>query len=282
MNRKQAYISLILALSVCGVAVSYAQQTAKQPPAAATAGATTTGTGTVSVNGVVIPKSRIDMLVKAQAAQGRPESPELVAAVKDQLILLELVSQEAAKKGLEKNPDVATRIAMGKQQVLADAYVQEYVKNNPVSDDQLKGEYEKFKGQLGDKEYKPSHILVEKEDEAKAIIEQLKKGGDFAKLAKEKSKDTGSKENNGDLDWGPSARFVQPFADALKTLQKGQYTQTPVQTNFGYHIIKMDDIRDLKAPSFDEVKDNFRQRVQQQQVQKMLADLKSKAKIVDK
>src|SRR4249920_1730613 len=104
MNRKQAYISLILALSVCGVAVSYAQQTAKQPPAAATAGATTTGTGTVSVNGVAIPKSRIDMLVKAQAAQGRPESPELVAAVKDQLVLLELVSQEAAKKGLEKNP----------------------------------------------------------------------------------------------------------------------------------------------------------------------------------
>jgi len=166
--------------------------------------------------------------------------------VKDQLVLLELVSQEAAKKGMEKNPDVATRIAMGKQQVLADAYVQEYVKNNPVSDDQLKGEYEKFKGQLGDKEYKPSHILVEKEDEAKGIIDQLKKGGDFAKLAKEKSKDTGSKENGGDLDWGPPARFVQPFADALKTLQKGQYTQAPVQTNFGYHIIKLDDVRDLK------------------------------------
>ena len=158
MNRKQAYISLILALSVCGVAVSYAQQTAKP---AATAGASS---GAVSVNGVTIPKSRIDMLVKAQAAQGKPESPELVAAVKDQLVLLELVSQEAAKKGLEKNPDVATRIAMGKEQVLADAYVQEYVKNNPVSDDQLKSEYEKFKGQLGDKEYKPSHILVEKED----------------------------------------------------------------------------------------------------------------------
>jgi peptidyl-prolyl cis-trans isomerase C len=275
MNRKQAYVSLILALGVCGVAVSYAQQAAK-PAAGASTGSTT-----VSVNGVAIPKNRIDMLVKAQAAQGRAESPELVAAVKDQLVLLELVSQEAAKKGMEKNPDVATRIAMGKQQVLADAYVQEYVKNNPVSDDQLKGEYEKFKGQLGDKEYKPSHILVEKEDEAKAIIDQLKKGGDFAKLAKEKSKDTGSKENGGDLDWGPPARFVQPFADAVKTLQKGQYTQTPVQTNFGYHIIKLDDVRDLKAPSFDEVKDNFRQRVQQQQVQKMLSDLKAKAKIVD-
>ena len=275
MNRKQAFISLILALGVCGVAVSYAQQAAKPAAGGASSG------GTVSVNGVAIPKSRIDLLVKAQAAQGKPESPELIAAVKDQLVLLELVSQEAAKKGMEKNPEIATRIAMGKQQILADAYVQDYVKSNPVSDDQLKGEYEKFKAQLGDKEYKPSHILVDKEDEAQPIIEQLKKGGDFAKIAKEKSKDTGSKENGGDLDWGPAARFVQPFADALKNLPKGQYTQTPVQTNFGYHVIKMDDIRDLKAPSFEEVKDNFRQRVQQQQVQKMLAELKAKAKIVD-
>lgn len=273
MKKLQAYISLALALAVFGVAGVYAQQTAK--PAAAAAG------GGVSVNGVAIPKTRIDAMVKTQAAQGKPESPELVAAVKDQMVMLELVTQEALKKGLEKNPDVATRLALGRQQILAEAFVQDYVKANPVSDAELKKEYETYKGSLGDKEYKPRHILVDKEDDAKAIIEQLNKGGDFAAIAKEKSKDTGSKENGGDLDWGPAARFVGPFADALKTLPKGQVTQKPVQTNFGYHVIKMDDVRDLKAPAFDEVKDNFKNRVQQQQVQKMLADLKGKAKIVE-
>ncbi|MBA2690355.1 MAG: peptidylprolyl isomerase [Burkholderiales bacterium] len=273
MKKVQAYISLALAISVLGVAGVYAQQTAK-PAAAASSGG-------VSVNGVAIPKLRIDLLVKAQAAQGRPESPELTTAVKDQLVMLELVSQEAQKKGLDKSSEVATRLAMGRQQILADSYVQDYVKAHPVSDAELKKEYETFKGQLGDKEYKPRHILVEKEDDAKAIIERLNKGGDFAAIAKEKSKDTGSKDNGGDLDWGPAARFVGPFGDALKTLQKGQVTAKPVQTNFGFHVIKMDDVRDLKAPTFDEVKENFRNRLHEQQVQKMLAELRSKAKVVD-
>lgn len=272
MKKSQAYISLAIALAIFGVAGVYAQQATK--PAAAAAGG-------VTVNGVAVPKSRIELLVKSQAAQGKPESPELLNAVKDQVVLLELVSQEAAKKGLDKNSDVVTRITMGRQQVLADAYVQDYVKANPVSDAELKKEYEAFRAQLGDKEYKARHILVDKEDDAKAIIAELAKGGDFAKIAKEKSKDTGSAANGGELDWAPPAQYVGPFGEALKTLPKGQTTQKPVQTNFGYHVIKMDDVRDLKAPVFDEVKDNFRQRVQQQHVQKMLAELKSKAKIVE-
>lgn len=274
MKKSQAYISLALTIAVFSVAAVYAQQATK--PAASAA-----STGSVSVNGTAIPQSRIQAIVKAQAQQGRPESPELVNAVKDQLVMLELVSQEAKKKGLEKDSDVANRLAMSRQQILAEAFVQNYVKNNPVSDADLKKDYEAYKGQLGDKEYKPRHILVEKEDEANAIIEQLSKGGDFDKIAKEKSKDTGSKENGGDLDWGPAARFVGPFADALKTLQKGQVTPKPVHTQFGYHVIKMDDVRDMKQPTFDEVKDNLRNRKQQEQVQKMLADLRSKAKIVD-
>lgn len=273
MKKLQAYISLAIALAIFGVAGVYAQQATK--PAAAPAA------GGVSVNGVAIPKSRIDMMVKSQAAQGRPESPELVAAVKDQMVTLELASQEAAKKGLDKSPEVLTQIALSRQNILAQAYVQDYVKANPVSDADLRKEYEAFKAQLGDKEYKARHILVDKEDDAKAIIAELQKGGDFAKIAKDKSKDTGSAANGGELDWAPPAQYVGPFGDALKTLPKGQITPTPVHTNFGYHVIKMDDIRDLKAPGFDEVKENFRQRVQQQQVQKMLADLKSKAKIVD-
>ena len=273
MKKSQAYISLAIALAVFGVAGVYAQQATKPAAAAATGG--------VSVNGVAIPKSRIDLMVKSQAAQGKPETPELVAAVKDQMVALELASQEAAKKGLDKNPEVVTQIALARQNILAQAFVQEYVKANPVGDAELKKEYETFRAQLGDKEYKARHILVDKEDDAKAIIAELAKGGDFAKIAKEKSKDTGSAANGGELDWAPPAQYVGPFGEALKTLSKGQTTQKPVQTNFGYHVIKMDDVRDLKAPGYDEVKENFRQRVQQQQVQKMLAELKSKAKIVD-
>ncbi|MES2354318.1 MAG: peptidylprolyl isomerase [Pseudomonadota bacterium] len=273
MKKSQAYLSLALTVAIFSVAGVYATQSNKAVAA--------TTIGNVSVNGVAIPQSRIDAIVKAQATQGRPESPEMVNAIKDKLIMLELVSQEARKKGLEKSATVQTQLAMSRQEILAEAYVQEYVKSNPLNDADLKKEYEAFKGQLGDKEYKPRHILVEKEDEAKAIIEQLNKGGDFDKIAKEKSKDTGSKENGGDLDWGPAGRFVGPFADAVKALQKGQVTPKPVQTNFGYHVIKLDDVRDLKAPAFEEVKDNFRTRMQQQQVQKMLAELRSKAKIVD-
>jgi peptidyl-prolyl cis-trans isomerase C len=273
MKKSHAYISLALTLSIFGVAGVYAQQASKSA---------TSPTGTVSVNGVTIPKNRIDLMVKAQAAQGRPESPELVNAVKNQLVLMELVSQEAAKKGIDKSSEVSTRLAMGRQQVLAEAYVQDYVKSHPVSDADVKKEYETIKGQMGDKEYKPRHILVKTEEEAKSIIEQLNKGGDFAKLAKEKSEDTGSKENGGDLDWAPPGRFVGPFADALKSLSKGQTTQKPVQTNFGFHVIKVEDIRDMKAPAFDEMKDSIRNQLQQQQVQKMIAELRSKAKIVEK
>ena len=273
MKKSQAYISLAIAVAIFGVAGVYAQQATK-PAAVATSGG-------VSVNGVAIPKSRIDMMVKSQVAQGRPESPDLVAAVKEQVVALELASQEAAKKGLDKNPEIVTQIALARQNILAQAFVQDYVKANPVSDTELKKEYDTFKAQLGEKEYKVRHILVDKEDDAKAIIAELAKGGDFAKIAKEKSKDTGSAANGGELDWAPPAQYVGPFADALKVLPKGQTTQKPVQTNFGFHVIRMDDIRDLKAPGFDEVKDNIRQRMQQQQVQKMLAELKTKAKIVD-
>ena len=276
MTTKQATISLALALGVFGVAGVYAQQQAAKPAPAAAPSA-----GGVTVNGVAIPAARIDMILKERAAQGQSNPPEIAQQVREQLINQELLAQAATKKGLNKSAEVQAQIALAQQNILGRAYVQDYLKANPVGDDALKADYEKLKAQLGDKEYKPRHILVEKEDEAKAIIADLGKGGDFAKTAKEKSKDTGSKENGGDLDWGPAGRFVAPFADALKTLPKGQVTKTPVQTNFGYHVILMDDVRDLKAPSFDEVKENLRQRAQQEQFSKMLAELRKSAKIVE-
>ena len=156
------------------------------------------------------------------------------------------------------------------------------VKARPITDAELQQQYEQFKGSMGTNEYKVKHILVDKEDDAKAIIAELNKGGDFAKLAKEKSKDPGSKDNGGDLDWGPSARYVKPFADAITSMQKGQTSAVPVKTDFGYHVIRLDDVRPLKVPEFSELKEQFRQRAQQQQIQKLVMELRQKAKVEER
>jgi peptidyl-prolyl cis-trans isomerase C len=177
---------------------------------------------------------------------------------------------------------VSTQMEMARQAVLIRAYFDDYVKANPVTEAQLKSNYAQYTAQLGDKEYKARHILVDSEDEAKKVVAALKAGENFDKLAKEKSKDTGSKDNGGDLDWGPAGRYVPEFANALKALQKGQTTDVPVKSPFGYHIIRLDDSRAMKVPTFDEVKENFRQRAQQEQVAKLVQDLKSKAKIEEK
>jgi peptidyl-prolyl cis-trans isomerase C len=232
-----------------------------------------------TVNGISIPQARIDLRVKAAAAQGQPDSPELRKAIREDMINLEVISQEAKKQGLDKNTDVIEQTALAKESVLVGAYVQDYVKSHPLSDDQLKQEYEKLKTNLGTKEYKVSHILVDSEDEAKAIIKQLGKKGNFEKIAKEKSKDAGSAEKGGSLGWAVPTNFVPPFANAMLSLKKGTYTKDPVKTQFGWHVIKMDDERSLKVPSFEELKPQIQQRLQQQQIQDMIADLRSKAKI---
>jgi peptidyl-prolyl cis-trans isomerase C len=171
---------------------------------------------------------------------------------------------------------------MARQAVLIRAYFDDFVKANPVTDAQLKTNYAQFVAQMGDMEYKARHILVDKEDDAKAIIVSLKRGEAFDKLAKEKSKDTGSKDNGGDLDWGPAGRYVPEFGNAMKALKKGETTDVPVKSPFGYHVIRLDDSRAMKVPTYEEVKDNFRQRAQQEQVAKLVQELKSKAKIDSK
>ena len=249
---------------------------------AATPAAASTGSGRIVVNGVVIPQSRIDAMNRELTQQGQPDSPERQNAVRDELVNREVIAQAAQKRGLDKNPDVASQMEMARQAVLVRALFEDEVKKNPITDAQLQQQYEQFKASMGTNEYKVRHILVDKEDDAKAIIAELNKGGDFAKLAKDKSKDPGSKDNGGDLDWGPSARYVKPFADAVTSMQKGQTTPAPVKTDFGYHVIRLDDIRPLQVPPFAELKDQFRQRAQQQQIQKLVGDLRSKAKIEDR
>lgn len=241
------------------------------------------GSGRIVVNGVTIPASRVDAMNKELTAQGQPESAERLAAVREELINREVLAQAAQKRGLEKNPDIQAQMEMARQAVLVRALFENEVKSNPISDADLQKQYEQFKGQMGTNEYKVAHILVDKEDEAKAIVDQLKKNpNDFAKIAKEKSKDPGSKDNGGDLDWGPSARYVKPFADAVQSQPKGQVSAAPVKTDFGYHIIRVDDVRPLKVPEFAELKEQFRQRAQQAQIQKMVMDLRSKAKIEER
>jgi peptidyl-prolyl cis-trans isomerase C len=236
----------------------------------------------LSVNGVTIPQSRIDAMNKELTAQGQPDTPERHNAVKEELVNREVLAQAAQRRGLDKNPDVQAQIEMARQAVLVRALFESEVKSNAISDADLQKQYEAFKGSMGSNEYKVSHILVDKEDEAKQIIAELNKGGDFAKLAKERSKDPGSKDNGGDLDWGPSARYVKPFADAVQAQQKGKISAAPVKTDFGYHVIRVDDVRPLKVPEFSELKEQFRQRAQQQQIQKLVMDLRSKAKIEEK
>jgi peptidyl-prolyl cis-trans isomerase C len=265
--------TLAVALVAGTFALGAVAQEKAAPKKAAAAG------GKIVVNGVTIPQSRIDMMNKELTASGQPDTPERQKAVREELINREVLVQAAQKRGLDKNAEVAAQMEMARQAVLVRALFENEVKANPITDLDLQKQYEDFKKSMGENEYKVRHILVDKEDEAKAIIAELGKGGDFAKLAKDKSKDPGSKDNGGDLDWGPSARYVKPFADAVMKLKKGELTTTPVKTDFGYHVIRLDDVRPLKVPAFDELKEQFRQRAQQQQVQKLVMELRGKAKV---
>jgi peptidyl-prolyl cis-trans isomerase C len=221
------------------------------------------------------PQPYFEFMLKQRTGQGQPDTPELRQAIRDELNTRELLVREAKKQGLDKTPGMKAEMDLTSQTVLVRAFMADYLKAHPVPDDVLHKEYDQIKSQMGDKEYKVRHILVEKEDEAKDIIAALQKGEKFEKLA-ERSKDTGSKANGGDLDWNVPANFVKPFADAMVGLQKGKFTTTPVQTQFGWHVIQLDDTRDAKVPGFDEVKPQLAQRMQGQVVEKYLKDLRAK------
>ena len=230
------------------------------------------------VNGKPVPSSRADAMVKQMATQGQQDTPQLRAMVKEELVNREILMQEADRQGLTNSPEVKSQMDMARQSIVIRALVQEYVKKNPVSDADMKAEYDKFKAQAGDKEYHARHILVEKEEDAKGIIAKLKGGAKFEDLAKQ-SKDPGSAANGGDLDWAPPTAFVKPFSDAMIALKKGEVTETPVKTQFGYHVIKLEDSRPAKVPTFDEVKPQIAESLQQQKLQAYQQELKKKAKI---
>jgi peptidyl-prolyl cis-trans isomerase C len=259
-----------LALAACG------------PKDAAKTGATATAAdpAAVTVNGVVIPTSMIDMMVKERTAQGQPDSPELRKAIIDNLTMQTLVASEAVKKGLDKTPETARQLEAVKTSILANAFVQDYLKNNPVTDEALKAEYDKIIASQGGKEYKARHILVAKEDEAKDIIAKLKKDvKSFEGMAKAKSMDPGSKANGGDLGWFDPRGMVPEFGAAVAKLEKGAFTQEPVKSQFGYHVILLEDSRAVTPPPLEQVKEQLKQQVQRTNLKKFLDDTKAKAKI---
>ncbi len=233
-----------------------------------------------TVNGKPIKQSLFDYIIKDATARGQKVDDNVRALVMNKLVSSELIVQEAQKSGMDKQTDFLAKQELMARELLVNTYLQDYIKKNPIDDAALKAEYDKFKAAIGDKEYKASHILVKTEQEAKDVIAQLAKGGDFAKIAKDKSLDS-SKDKGGDLGWFSPANMVRPFSDAVMKLQKGLYTTVPVQTQFGWHVIKLDDSRTAQPPAFDKVKDEIRNNLQKQQLEKLVADLRAKAKIVD-
>ena len=225
---------------------------------------------------VLYTQGQYDLLLKERLAQGGQDTPEIRNAVKEELNTRELLAREAKKAGLDKSTDVKTQMDLAAQTVLVRAYVTDWVKKNPIPDADLHKEYDAIKTQIGDKEYKVRHILVKTEDQAKEIISELQKGAKFDELAKARSEDPGSKEKGGDLDWNAPANFVKPFGDAMKATPKGKFTPQPVQTQFGWHVIEVDDVRDAKVPSFEEVKPQLQQRLQAQWLDKYFKDLRAK------
>ena len=231
------------------------------------------------VNGKAVPKSRLDSLAQQVAKSGRSVTPEMEGQLREEVIAREVFMQEAEKRGLSSSDDVKVQMELARQTILIRELFADFQKKNPVTDVELKAEYDKFAAANGGKEYKARHILVEKEAEAKEIIASLKKGGKFDDIAKKKSKDPGSGAKGGDLDWANPSSYVPEFNEALVKLNKGQTTDTPVKTQFGYHIIRVDDIRTAQLPSFEEVKPQIAQQMQQQKLAAFQEDLRKKAKV---
>jgi peptidyl-prolyl cis-trans isomerase C len=257
---KQYLLSAVAAAFLCAAAPAMAQNVA-------------------IVNGKPVPKSRVDTLAAQLVKSGRPVTPEMQGQLKDEVIAREVFMQEAQKRGLDATDDFKAQLELARQTLLIRELFTDYQKNNPVSDAEVKAEYDKFVAANGGKEYHARHILVAKEDEAKAIIASLKKGAKFEDIAKKQSKDPGSGANGGDLDWANAASYVPEFSSALVKLKKGQTTDVPVKSQFGWHVIRLDDVRQAQLPKLEEVKPQIAQQLQQQKLAKFQEDLRGKAKV---
>ncbi len=234
------------------------------------------------VNGKPVPKARADALLaqvsKQAESRGQQLPPDVDKRIRDKLVQDEIFVQEAEKRGLATTPDYKTQMEMARSAILIQALLADVEKKSPVTDAEIQTAYDDFKKQASGTEYRARHILVESEDQAKALIKQLNGGAKFEDLAKKNSKDPGSGENGGDLDFaGPNA-YVPEFSQAMVKLKKGEFTQEPVKTQFGWHIIKLEDTREAQFPALADVKPQIKQRLLQQKLAAFTEDLKTKAK----
>jgi peptidyl-prolyl cis-trans isomerase C len=231
-----------------------------------------------TVNGKALPKSEFDLYVSNMSRQsGRDVPEEQKSQLLDQYISMQLAAEEAEKAGIEKDPKVRDQLALARLQVLVDAGLQKYLEAHPVQETELRPEYDAQVAALP-REYHARHILVDDQAAAEAITKELKSGADFAKLAAKRSKDSSSK-SGGDLGWFTLDTMVKPFADAVKTMQPGQLTEQPVQSQYGWHVIKLEESRATSAPPFDEVKDRVKMIVQRKKLQSHLEELRKAAKV---
>ncbi|MBL8332711.1 MAG: peptidylprolyl isomerase [Rubrivivax sp.] len=230
------------------------------------------------VNGKPVPKARVDTLVQQAEKAGQKVSPEMMQQARDQVVLREIFVQEAERRGLQGSADYRAQMELARQSILIRQLFDDYRVKNPITDEAAKAEYDKFKAQATGQEFRASHILVEKEDEAKDLIKQIKGGAKFEDLAKKHSKDPGSGANGGDLDFAKADAYVPEFSKAMTGLKKGEMTETPVKSQFGFHIIRLDDTRDAQFPAFDDVKGQIKQRLEQVKMQQFQEDLRAKAK----
>lgn len=231
------------------------------------------------VNGKAVPTSRVEALSQQVAAQGKPVTPEMAAQIKEEVINREVFMQEAQKRGIDATDEYKTQFELARQAILIRALFADYQKKNPVTDADVKAEYDKFVASNGGKEYRASHILVETEDEAKKLIAEIKKGGKFADIAKKSSKDPGSGANGGDLDWANAGSYVKEFSDAMSKLEKGKMTDAAVKSQFGFHIIRLDDVRQAQLPPMEQVKPQISQQLVQQKLGAFQKEMRDKAKI---
>ena len=277
---------LIAAATLAAPALALAQADSKpaaEPKPAAKAAAkpaAKAGSGSIAtVNGVAVPRSRLDIMVRQQASRGGQDNEQMRAVMRDELINREVIAQEAQRTGIAKQAEVQAQLDLSRQEIVVGAYIRDWVSKNPVGEADIQKEYDRVKAQAGDKEYRARHILVETEDQAKGMIAELKKGGKFDELASKNSKDGGTAQRGGDLDWNVPSAFDKAFSDAMVKLDKGKFSDAPVRTRFGYHVILLDDVRPVKFPPLADIRPRIQQQMVQAKLEELVKSLRAKAKV---
>lgn len=279
--KQKLLVSLLVSLHCAGFSMTTLAADPVPAQVAAAPAATEANKPLAVVNGVALPAIYGNFIRQSRSARGAAPESMTDESIRDSMVNMELLAQEALRKGLDKGPSVVAAIEFQKKELLGQATIEDFARSHPISDDVIKAEYDKAKAKAGESEYRPRHILVASEKEARAIIAKLTTGAKkpkFEDLAKTSSKDS-SAGNGGDLGWILPANLVPEFANAMVKLKKGEIGKDPVQTQFGWHVIKLDDSRKLDFPTFEKIKGRIAGQLQQQQVRKFVQELRSTAKV---